>query len=156
MSKSNESIWLEYTSETPPQAVMKGFESEEEECVATLLHGIPDEGGSATKHNFEMLVRMAFQGGLVSAKRKIEEATDQRDNAVREMDACHRCWNDFTAKLGAVAPAIKNAPLFQQAEHLVALIKACEAEQWQHDIGQERGTECACRVCVTLKKLKGS
>jgi hypothetical protein len=61
-----ESAWLEYQSETPPQSVVKGYESEENECVSTLLAGIPKEGGSATKQNFEMLVRTAFQGGLVA------------------------------------------------------------------------------------------
>lgn len=69
MSKG--SHWLEYSSVTAPLSIVKGFEAEEEECVATLLDGIPDEGGNATKKNFEMLVRSAFQGGLIAAKSKI-------------------------------------------------------------------------------------
>lgn len=75
--------------------------------------------------------------------------------AINERNACHKCWDDFTAKLATVAPAMKNAPLFQQAEDIVALISACESEMWQHGIGQARDTVCACRICAALNKLKG-
>lgn len=64
-----ESSWLEYDRETPPESIVPGFEEQENDCVAKLLNGIPTEGGSATKRNFEMLIRMAFQGGLVAATR---------------------------------------------------------------------------------------
>lgn len=67
---SNQRMSLEYEHATPPQSVVKGFEREENECVAMLLHGIPDEGGSAPKRTFEMLIRMALQGGLAAATRR--------------------------------------------------------------------------------------
>lgn len=64
------SAWLEYTPVCEPLDIVHGFQHEERECVAELLKGIPDDGGSATKKNFEMLVRMAFQGGLCAVKAK--------------------------------------------------------------------------------------
>lgn len=66
----SESTWLEYESATPPMSIVKGFEAEENECVSTLLRGIPNDGGSASKPIFELLIRMAFQGGLVAATKK--------------------------------------------------------------------------------------
>lgn len=67
--RATKTAWLEYTGAVPLKFV-EGFEVEENECVSTLLAGIPNEGGSATKLAFEMLVRMAFQGGLVAWKMK--------------------------------------------------------------------------------------
>jgi len=67
VAASEQSIWLEYKHATPPQAIVKGYEADENECVAELLNGIPNEGGSATKATFENLVRMAFQGGLAAS-----------------------------------------------------------------------------------------
>ena len=79
MKTPKESVWLEYQADTPPQSVVKGFGDEENECVATLLNGIPDKGGSARKRDFEMLVRMAFQGGLVAGRQELRKAEQLRD-----------------------------------------------------------------------------
>lgn len=64
---ANKPKQMVYDSVTEPLAIVKGFEREEDQAVATLLYGIPAEGGSASKEVFERLVRMAFQGGLVAA-----------------------------------------------------------------------------------------
>lgn len=61
---------MEYETVTDPQRIIKGYEEQENECVATLLFGIPDEGGSATKEAFEALVRAAFQGGMLAVINK--------------------------------------------------------------------------------------
>lgn len=50
----------------------------------------------------------------------------QRDNAVREMEACHRCWDDFTAKVATVIPQAKNWPLFSQADAIVKRVEALQ------------------------------
>ncbi len=63
-----ESSWLEYDSETPPMSIVPGFEEKENECVAQLLDGIPTEGGSASKRNFEMVGRRyAHRGSMGNA-----------------------------------------------------------------------------------------
>lgn len=80
-------------------SIVPGFEDKENECVSDLLHGIPKKGGSATKQNFEMLVRSAFQGGLFATHEKMAEFARHKDEAIHERDACHKCWDDFTAKI---------------------------------------------------------
>lgn len=77
MQRPDESAWLEYQSETPPESVIGGFEAQEAECVATLLSGIPEEGGSATKRVFETLIRVAFQGGLVAGAERWRTALER-------------------------------------------------------------------------------
>ena len=49
----------------------------------------------------------------------IGELEKAASDAKGEMDACHKCWDDFTAKIVAVMPEMKNAPLFSQAEEIV-------------------------------------
>jgi hypothetical protein len=49
----------------------------------------------------------------------MKELIKQRDDAIRERDACHKCWDDFTATVCSVLPELKNAPLFQQADSIV-------------------------------------
>lgn len=50
----------------------------------------------------------------------------QRDNAVHEMEACHRCWDDFTAKISTVIPQAENWPLFSQADAIVKRVEALQ------------------------------
>jgi len=61
---------IKYTAVSTPNNLIPGFELEENEAVACLLHGIPKEGGMASKNTFESLIRSAFQGGLAAAKSK--------------------------------------------------------------------------------------
>lgn len=135
---------------------LKQFEAAETKCVSLLLNGVPPKVGSLDRETLEMLVRTAFQEALIVSAEKVIDAQNLRDGATREMDACHQSWNDFTSKLGAVAPAMKKAPLFQQAEYLADLISACASTQWTHDIGQPLDTICACQICVALRRLKGN
>lgn len=46
---------------------LKGCEPEEQECVDTLLKGVPDEGGVVPRPVLEHIIRAAFQGGLTAA-----------------------------------------------------------------------------------------
>lgn len=52
------------------------------------------------------------------------KARQDRDNATREMDACHKCWDDFTATVVKALPDMARAPLFSQADRIVSEIKA--------------------------------
>lgn len=59
---------IKYTATTNASDNIPGYENHEDETVAILLHGTPDEGGFASKETFEYLIRAAFQGGLAASK----------------------------------------------------------------------------------------
>lgn len=58
-----------YVHATRPESALPGYEAEENECVAELLHGLPDKGSHAPKAIFEEIVRRAFQAGLQARAR---------------------------------------------------------------------------------------
>lgn len=58
---------MSYRYVTSPSDITPGYEADENETVAALLQGIPDQGGHADKQAWELIVRSAFQGGLVAA-----------------------------------------------------------------------------------------
>lgn len=47
---------------------------------------------------------------------------EDRRNAIVEMEACHKCWDDFTEKVCQAIPEMRNAPLFQQADSILKVI----------------------------------
>ena len=60
-----------------------------------------------------------FANEQIDLKRQLAQERAKVKAAETERDACHKCWDDFTAKVCTVLPELKNAPLFQQAESIV-------------------------------------
>lgn len=79
-----------------------------------------------------------FVALMIDQQTSCDTLSKERDDAIRERDACHQCWDDFRAKVEPVIPALKNAPLFQQADSIVALAQENErlrdGENWARGI----------------------
>jgi hypothetical protein len=65
---------------------------------------------------------------LVEAGETLEAAKAAQAKAEDEMDACHTCWTDFIAKIVPTLPMMKDAPLFQQADHIVDIVSGLRGE----------------------------
>jgi hypothetical protein len=63
-----------------------------------------------------------LEGKIVGTDVVIGQFKKERDEAIHERDACHKCWNDFTAKVGTAIDGFARMTLFQGADKIVDLI----------------------------------
>lgn len=87
----------------------------------------PKEWNEMQRANAEFL--SAARTDIPVLCKAVRELQAERDSTKLEVDACHKCWDDFVAKLVEVFPALRHRPLFQQAEMIRDRIAALEAER---------------------------
>jgi hypothetical protein len=60
---------VENSSEEQVRQMTSAYSDKEQECVETLLAGIPEEGGSVSREIIEKLIRASFRGGVLAVAR---------------------------------------------------------------------------------------
>jgi len=54
--------------------------------------------------------------------KELERVKVERDNEIHERECCHKCWDDFTAKICEVIPEARHWAFFTQAQEIVDTI----------------------------------